>query len=32
MEPFEVVFDAADCVEFYPVRLIDEMLLIEPSR
>ncbi len=24
IEPFEVIFDMADCVEFYPVRIIDE--------
>jgi 2'-5' RNA ligase len=27
IEPFEVVFDAADCAEFYPVRVIEELRL-----
>lgn len=31
IDPFEVVFDAADCAEFYPVRVIDEASLIEPG-
>jgi len=24
IEPFEVLFDKAECVEFYPIRIIDE--------
>jgi len=31
MEPFEVVFDAADCVWFAPVRLIDTCALDDRS-
>jgi 2'-5' RNA ligase len=27
-EPFDIVFDSADCVEFVPVRLIDEVVLV----
>src|SRR5262249_53369483 len=27
IEPFDVVFDRADCVEFHPVRIIDECIL-----
>ena len=28
IEPFEVVFNTADCVEFYPVRIIEEAPLV----
>jgi 2'-5' RNA ligase len=31
IEPFDVVFDQADCVEFYPVRIIDQCTLVERS-
>jgi 2'-5' RNA ligase len=27
IEPFDIVFEIADCVEFTPVRMIDEMVL-----
>jgi hypothetical protein len=27
IEPFDVVFDRADCAEFHPVRIIDERIL-----
>jgi hypothetical protein len=27
IEPFEVLFDTAECVEFYPIRTIEECSL-----
>jgi 2'-5' RNA ligase len=27
IEPFDVIFDRADCVEFHPVRIVDECIL-----
>jgi hypothetical protein len=27
IEPFEVLFDKAECVEFYPIRIIEECSL-----
>ena len=32
LDPFEVVFDVADCVSFTPVRIIDERDLPESAR
>jgi 2'-5' RNA ligase len=29
IEPFDVIFDKADCVEFMPVRIIEEYALLE---
>jgi hypothetical protein len=29
--PFEVEFSVADCVEFYPVRVIDEVPLLSSA-
>ena len=31
LEPFEVVFDVADCISFPPVRVIDERALPSPA-
>ena len=31
IEPFDVIFDAADCVEFLPVRVIEECALTAPQ-
>jgi 2'-5' RNA ligase len=31
IQPFEVVFDQADCVEFHPVRIIEECVLVKTT-